>query len=140
GGGSVCVSYTGQALYLPNWFVRRRGLAISIAYSGVGVGSVILLPWLQGFIGRSGWRAACWALGALVLVALAPLNLLLRRRPQDLGLEPDGGVSARSGGSISNVVNTAWAAVDWTLGRALATARFWWIAVGYFLGLYCWYS
>ena len=29
GGGSVCLSYTGQSLYLPNWFVRRRGLAMS---------------------------------------------------------------------------------------------------------------
>jgi MFS family permease len=141
GGGSVCLSYTGQALYLPNWFVRRRGLAISIAYSGVGVGSIILLPWLQGFIGRSGWRAACWALGTLVLVLLAPLNLLLKRRPEDLGLEPDGGDS-RGGvtGSMSNVVNSAWVAVDWTLGRAVRTARFWWIAVGYFSGLFCWYA
>ena len=26
GGGSVCLGYTGQALFLPNWFVRRRGL------------------------------------------------------------------------------------------------------------------
>src|ERR1700752_4659602 len=38
GGGSVCLGYTGQALFVPNWFVRRRGLAISVAYSGVGVG------------------------------------------------------------------------------------------------------
>jgi len=141
GGGSVCVSYTGQALYLPNWFVRRRGLAISIAYSGVGVGSIILLPWLQGFIGRSGWRAACWALGILVLVLLVPINLLLRRRPEDLGLQPDGGPSsAGRAGSVSNVVDPVWAAVDWTLGRAARTARFWWVAIGYFAGLYCWYS
>jgi MFS family permease len=141
GGGSVCLSYTGQALYLPNWFVRRRGLAISIAYSGVGVGSIILLPWLQGFIERSGWRAACWALSILVLVLLAPLNLLLRRRPEDLGLQPDGGASSSGpAGSVSNVVDQAWAAVDWTLARAVRTARFWWIAIGYFSGLFCWYA
>src|SRR5713226_2470901 len=42
GGGSVVLGYTGQALFLPNWFVRRRGLALSIAFSGVGVGSIIL--------------------------------------------------------------------------------------------------
>ena len=36
GGGSVGLGYTGQGLYLPNWFVRRRGLAMSIAFSGVG--------------------------------------------------------------------------------------------------------
>ena len=41
------LGYTGHSLFLPNWFVRRRGLAMSIAFSGVGVGSIILLPWLQ---------------------------------------------------------------------------------------------
>ena len=38
------------------------------------------------------------------------------------------------------VVDPAWAAVDWTLARALRTARFWWIAVGYFFGLFAWYA
>ena len=61
---------------------------MSLAFSGVGVGSMILLPWMQTLIGRSGWRAACWAMGLLVLLLLVPLNLLLRRRPQDMGLEP----------------------------------------------------
>jgi len=143
GGGSICLSYTGQALFLPNWFVRRRGLAMSVAFSGVGAGSIILLPWLQHLIGRSGWRAACWAMGILVLVLLAPLNLLLKRRPEDMGLTPDGDPASRdaaAGGQAANVVDPAWAAVDWTLGRAIRTARFWWIALGYFGGLFSWYA
>ena len=141
GGGSVCLSYTGQALYLPNWFVRRRGLAISIAYAGAGAGSIILLPWLQGLIVRSGWRSACVALATIVIVLLAPLNLLLRRRPEDIGLEPDGGRTGAAGArASSNVVDHAWAAVEWTFARAVRTARFWWIAVGYFAGLFAWYS
>ena len=74
-GGSVCLSYTGQSLYLPNWFVRRRGLAMSLAFSGVGVGSVVLLPWLQTLIERAGWRAACWWLGAVVLVVCCDLRV-----------------------------------------------------------------
>src|SRR6266436_5181757 len=96
GGGSIFLSYTGQALYLPNWFVRRRRLALSCAFSGVGVGSIILLPWLQALIGRAGWRSACWAMAILVLVLLVPLNLLLKRRPEDIGLEPDGDSAARA--------------------------------------------
>lgn len=142
GGGSVCLGYTGQSLFLPSWFVRRRGLAMSLAFSGVGVGSMILLPWVQALIGRSGWRAACWAMGFLVLLLLVPLNLLLRRRPEDMGLEPDGDRAAAAGAVArpSNVVDAAWAAVDWTLPRAARTARFWWIAAGYFLGLFAWYA
>jgi MFS family permease len=143
GGGSVCLSYTGQALYLPNWFVRRRGLAISVAFSGVGVGSIILLPWLQTIIARGGWRTACWTLGLVVLVVLAPLTLLLRRRPEDMGLQPDGDPSSGVGSAAArptNVVDPAWVAVDWTLGRAMHTARFWWMALGFMLGLYSWYA
>src|SRR5438105_6896597 len=62
GGGANCLGYTGQSFFLPNWFVRRRGLAMSVAFSGVGVGSILVLPWLQGLIGRAGWRAACGTL------------------------------------------------------------------------------
>jgi MFS family permease len=143
GGGSVCLSYTGHALFLPSWFVRRRGLAMSIAFSGVGAGSIILLPWLQVLIAGAGWRAACWAIGLLIVVLLAPLNLLLRRRPEDLGLPPDGqrgAAGADPGSRTMAVVDPAWVAVDWTLARALRTARFWWLALGYFCGLFSWYA
>jgi MFS family permease len=141
GGGSICLGYSGQALYLPNWFVRRRGLAISLAYSGVGVGAIVLLPWTQAVIESSGWRTACWTTGLLMLVVLAPLNLLLRKRPEDLGLAPDGDRAPVAGAAAaSNIVDPAWAAIDWTLARAMRTARFWWIAVGYFCGLYVWYA
>ena len=143
GGGSVCMSYTGQSFYLPNWFVRRRGLALSVAFAGVGVGSIILLPWMQALIARAGWRTACWAMAIVALVLVAPLNLLVRRRPEDLGLLPDGDRAPVDGTAASragNVVDVAWAAVDWTLARAMRTARFWWIVVGYFCGLYAWYA
>ena len=142
GGGGNCLGYTGQSLFLPNWFVRRRGLAASLTFSGVGVGSIVLLPWLQSLIARAGWRAACWTLGLLVLGVLVPLNLLLKRSPADLGLQPDGDLTSHRAAVSERlrVVDPAWAAVDWTLGRALRTARFWWIAVGYFFGLFAWYA
>ena len=115
---------------------------MSLAFSGVGVGSIVLLPWLGTLIARAGWRAACWALGILVLALLAPLNLLLKRRPEDLGLEPDGDDASGSAAArpAIDIVDPAWAAVDWTLGRALRTAPFWWIMVGYFCGLFAWYA
>lgn len=143
GGGSVCLGYTGQSQFLPNWFIRRRGLAMSIAFSGVGAGSIVLLPGLQAIIEHTGWRAACWSLGALVLVVLAPLNLLLRLRPEELGLTPDGDgppAEPSAPSRASNVVDRAWAAVDWTFGRAARTARFWWLAFGYFGAGFIWYA
>jgi MFS family permease len=107
-GGSVCITYIGHALFLPYWFVRQRGLAMGIAYSGVGVGAMLLLPWVQRLIDHTGWRHACLALAVVLLVALLPLNLLVpRRRPEDLGLTPDGTPLRSSAGAgpvgLSNV-------------------------------------
>jgi MFS family permease len=142
GAGTTFTGYTGQALFLPNWFVRRRGLAMSIAFAGVGFGSIVLLPALQTFVERNGWRAGCSLLGVVALLVLVPLNLLLRRRPEELGLAPDGDAVTPAAASARrvNVVDPAWAAVDWTLSRAIRTARFWWIAVAYFTGLFSWYA
>jgi MFS family permease len=143
GAGASLMSFTAQSLYLPNWFVRRRGLAISIAFAGVGAGAFVLLPWLQAIIGRDGWRAACWAMGLLVLLVVGPLTLLVRRRPEDIGLLPDG--AARTFGSTdvpraSNIVNPTWTSIEWTLARAVRTGRFWWIALSYFCALFAWYA
>jgi MFS family permease len=139
GGGVNLLAYTVQSLYLTSWFVRRRGLALSIAFSGVGVGSVTILPWLQSLIADRGWRTACWSLGLLVLIALAPLNLLLRRKPADLGLQPDGDTAGPIASSPHRLAAAGRAPVDWTLARALRTRRFWWLALSYFCALFTWY-
>lgn len=143
GCGANLTSFSAQSLFLPNWFVRRRGLAMSVAFSGVGVGAVVLLPWLQTIIGRDGWRASCHALGLLVLLVLVPINLFVWRRPADIGLLPDGaehtsGTSDRH--SSSGIVDPAWTSIEWTLARAMRTSRFWWIALAYFCALFAWYA
>jgi MFS family permease len=159
GAGANLMGFTVQSLYLPNWFVRRRALAISMAFSGVGFGAVLLLPWLQTMIAEDGWRSACRVMGLLVLLVLGPLNLLVRRRPQDMGMLPDGmrpasadGTPGAISGTLAGtekppsvmtdrtVVDQAWVATEWTLPRAIRTARFWWIALGYFFALFSWYA
>ncbi len=62
-----------------------------------------------------------------------------------LGLDPDGDPAASSAAAAratraANVVDPAWAAVDWTLGRAARTARFWWIALAIHRRLFAWYA
>lgn len=139
--GSICLGYSGQSLFLPNWFVRKRGLAVGIAFAGVGIGSITLLPWMQALIEQAGWRQASFTLGVIVLVVLAPINFLLRKRPEDIGLLPDGeSTVAAAAKPASNVVDPAWVSIDWTLARAMRTARFWWLASGFFAGLYVWYA
>ena len=143
-GGSVTLAYISHSYLLPFWFVRRRGLAIGIAFSGVGVGAILMFPWIQSIIGADGWREACWAMAILLLAVVLPLNLILqRRRPEDLGLEADGdGRAGRHAGRqpIDVIVDRDWAETDWSLARAARTARFWWLVLGYFAGMYAWYS
>ena len=144
-GGTVIIAYVGHGAFLPNWFARRRGLAIGIAYSGVGVGSIVMLPWVQSVIDSDGWRTACIAMAVLVVVAIVPLNLLLQRtRPQDLGLHPDGdkdGVADPDGGTSGvEIVDFDWTGIDWTLKRALATARFWWLGCAFAGALFPFYG
>lgn len=141
GAGANLMTFTAHSQFLPHWFVRRRALAISVAFSGVGVGAVVLLPWLQSIIERDGWRASCWFMGLLVLLVLGPLNLFVRRRPQDIGLQPDGETQAAAAiRAKANVVDPAWVAVEWTLARAVRTARFWWIVLGFTCSLFAWYA
>lgn len=143
GGGANMMTYTAHSQFLPNWFVRRRGLAISIAFAGAGAGAILLLPWLQSIILGDGWRAACLAIGLLVVLAAAPLNLLVRKKPEEIGLMPDGEAppaSASGPRHAPHVVDSAWVAVEWTLARAARTARFWWIVLGYFCALVAWYA
>jgi MFS family permease len=142
GGGANMMTFTVQSQYLPNWFVRRRALAIGVAFSGVGVGAIVLLPWLQTIIMRDGWRESCWVMGVLVLVIVCPVNLFVRKKPEDIGLLPDGMQHATSTAkhAPSNIVDPTWAAIEWTLRRAIATGRFWWLALGYFCALIAWYA
>ena len=143
GGGANLMTYTTHSQFLPNWFARRRGLAISIAFSGVGVGAILLLPWLQSIIVAEGWRAACRAMAVLVLMGAGPLNLLVLKKPEEIGQLPDGARQVGAAGGepiVLNIVDPIWAATEWTLPRAMRTRRFWWVALCYFCALFAWYA
>ena len=76
---------------LAHWFERKRGLASGIASSGMGVGTFLLVLLAERFIRAWGWRWAFTILAAITLLVLLPSNgLLLRHKPQELGLGPDG--------------------------------------------------
>jgi MFS family permease len=144
-GASIAMSYHVHSMFLPNWFVRRRGLAIGVAFSGVGVGAIIILPWLQSMIEANDWRYACIAFAVALVIVVIPLNVALQRRsPADFGLRPDGcgadDGTAGTHGAIDVIVDRDWAGRAWTLRSASRTPRFWWIAVAYFTALYAWYS
>lgn len=142
-GGSTSFAYNGHFVFLPSWFERNRGLAIGIVSAGAGVASV-LFPYVQSLIDMGGWRTGCYLMAAILVFVVAPLIALFqRRRPEDLGLKPDG-QSAEPGAEVRpsriTVVDQAWATTDWTLAKAIRTYRFWCFSWGFFLGLFAWYA
>jgi MFS family permease len=143
GTGANFMSYSVHSQFLPNWFVRRRALAIGIAFSGVGVGAIVILPWLQAVILQDGWRTACLALGVATVLVLAPINLLVSKGPEEIGLLPDGerhGATGAASRGRAQIVDAEWAATEWTVARAIRTGRFWWLVVSFFCGGYVWYA
>lgn len=145
--GSGVLTYTGHSFFLPYWFVKRRGLAIGIAFSGVGIGSIVLLPFAQYLNSKIGWRPSYLTLGLVTAAILIPLNALYQRhKPEDVGQLPDGDLAQETSedkgrvvNKISNVVDKEWATTDWTLARAVKTSRFWYVAIAFFLSLFTWY-
>jgi len=142
--GSMAMSYIVHSMFLTKWFVRNRGLAVGVAFSGVGVGGILLLPAMQYVIDAFGWRAACLAMAGLIIAVVIPLNAIFQRGdPADMGLAPDGGGRTRGDeveSAVDPVVDHVWAQTDWTLSLAMRTARFWWVFVGFFCGLFVWYG
>ena len=147
---STMLSYNPHFIILPSWFERRRGLAIGAACTGVGTSAILLFPWMQRTIDTAGWRTACLGIAALMACVLIPLNLLLqRRRPEDLGLRPDGEERRELATNDSNAGATAMAkpsaapgsgAVDMSLRQAMRTRAFWLISGGFFCALFVWYA
>jgi sugar phosphate permease len=79
------------------WFDRKRGLAIGIAVSGIGLGYAYVPLLVQSAITAGGWRFAYGVLSAIVLFITVPmLFLLLKESPSDMGLMPDNADNNRS--------------------------------------------
>ena len=109
-----------------NWFVARRAFATSIATLAQMLGLVLMPLIAHVAILASGWRGGWLAVGlAVLLVGFVPTWLFMARRPENLGLLPDGG--ARPGATDPK---RPAAIQDTTFNRAqaLATPAFWLLA------------
>ncbi|WGD50175.1 MFS transporter [Bradyrhizobium sp. CB1650] len=71
----------GYAKVVSAWFDDRRGLALGITMSGIGLGAALIPQYAQFLIGNLGWRAAYAGLGMLTLMVAFPAVLLFVREP-----------------------------------------------------------
>jgi len=87
GGGA---GFVPLGVVIANWFIRRRGTAMGIATVGIAMGAMLLTPLVGIIVENFGWRMAYIFNGLIVLAIGIPLALVLRTRPEDKGLLPDG--------------------------------------------------
>jgi MFS family permease len=101
------------------WFDRQRVRALTAVTLMAGFASTIFLPLASWLVDVQGWRTALLTLAAVLAAGTIPAHaLLLRRRPEDMGLRVDGDPSDAGGGSVEAKV------ADVGLGAALRDRNF----------------
>ena len=127
---------------ISNWFDRRRGVAMGITMAGVSLGAIVIAPLAHYLIVGTGWRMAFVILGAMCAVLIViPVMFVMRNRPEDMGLLPDGARPVVNGevserysmsdpsepGGISNTDESSW-----TLSMAFRSLPFWLVLATFF--------
>jgi MFS family permease len=88
--GSGMTALVLNAVVSTRWFEGRRGLVMGLLTASSATGQLVFLPIGTWLIEHAGWRSALLpVMASCALVAVAAL-LLVRDRPQDLGLMPYG--------------------------------------------------
>ena len=118
-----------------NWFVRRRGTAMAVISTAVGVGGAILVPLVGWGIDNHGWRAVAMVSGIGLLTVVWPLVFTVRHRPEDVGLLPDGDKSNEIvSGQVDEDVSTSTPGfveeVEYTISEAFKTKAMWMLILG----------
>ena len=137
--GIACAAWIPNQTLISNWFLRRRGLAMGMALSGIGFGG-LAMAYLAGLmIDRFDWRSAYVGLASLILVIVVPLALAaVRNRPEDLGLRPDGDPSVLGSDDSTRIAAHAVgsAASGLELAESVRTSAFWVLSLCNFLWVF----
>jgi sugar phosphate permease len=131
----AAVLYDPAFFVVATWFKQKRGRALTVLTFLAGFASVIFLPLTEALVSGQGWRGALVTLAVLLaLITILPHALVLRRRPEDLGLLPDG---AMLGKAVANELTPTSSPDEqsYTLRQALHTAAFWWLTAAFGLNM-----
>ena len=114
------------AIVANTWFESRRGLVVGMLGGASSAGQLIFLPLLVWITATWDWRTALACLGVLILAVILPLAfLLMRSRPQDLGLQPYGAAAGHRPSPADNRVTP--------ISQALRTGDFWLLSSTFFV-------
>lgn len=135
--GFALLRFMGQGSLMLNssnlvsqWFDRKRGFAMSLMALGFAASMAIHPPLGQALIESLGWRWAWVVMGIITwVILLPPVWLLVHDKPEQKGLEPDGGVAATGPQLGPKAVG---AGVGLTLAEAVRTPTFYIVVFGMF--------
>lgn len=133
---SICIGFGYQfttlmpiSMLMTNWFVAKRGTALSIAFSGISIGGALLGPTLTALIQSVGWRTSYGLYGAAMIVICLPVSwFVLSFKPENKGLTALGAEEAVN----SDSVGTTKAQQTVTLSPKEWTSKpfFWFLLLG----------
>ena len=106
---------------VPRWFFRKRGRAMAFATMGSGAAAFVLPPLFALVLEAVGWRGTWAFLGILTGVFTILPSFLIWRQPEDVGLEPDGGIEPIPANRASAVQHVR----NYTLREAVRTPVMW---------------
>lgn len=129
---SAMVFYEPAFVFVANWFSHWRARALAALTFAAGCSVVIFVPASSWLVTAHGWRMALVMLAALLGAVTIPLHaLVLRRRPQDLGLAVDGGPPSDAETRPVRVTDVG----SVTFPAAIRHSGFWWLGSAYCLAL-----
>ncbi len=111
-----------------NWFDKRRSFAMSIAMSGIHLGG-LLVPVFAFSIERLDFSITTIGVGLILLVVVGPATLIIRSKPEDMGLLPDGKPENETVSENGEVIDLLETESDFTVMQALKTPAFWILTV-----------
>ena len=119
---------------LPKWFVAKRGRATALSGLGGRIGQFVTPLFVAALVVGMGWRSAWIGLGVLIwVIAIPPVVLFLRGRPEEMGLLPDGVTAEEAAAEEARVVkgdSVRRIEVSFTLREALRTRSFYLMTLG----------
>ena len=90
GGGTGATSMILAAIVATRWFDAHRGLVLGTLSAANATGQLVFLPLLASLAEQSGWRTATLVVAAAAAMVFGLVLMLMRDRPEDLGLRPYG--------------------------------------------------
>jgi MFS family permease len=107
-----------------SWFIRRRGRAMALVSYGPGASSV-LVPLIVILIAALDWRDALLLIGIATWFVCFPLAMVMRHKPENYGLHPDGDEPGEAGDAGNAEENDQYPDVQFTARQALRTSTYW---------------